>query len=1015
MSCRRLFLATLAGAAVLTASGARDAGAAAARLRDLIRVHPLAQAPHAAAPAAAHGAGGDSRAAALRARLRQWRAGTAGGVAGLAALQARAGADVRVRLRPDTGTPREIRAARLAGGAASLHAGAGQDEDTARAFLRVNARLLRLDDPDRELRLERRHQDELGRRHLRFAQTFRGVPVWPAELTVHLDPGGNVDLMNGAYVVTPRRTAGTPTITAAAAVARARDAAGLGDGAEATELIVFAPGDRPPRLAWKIEIRQGLAARWLVVVDAQSGAVLLALDQITDDNVAGSGLDLFGERRPLNVWREDGAHYLVDTSKPMYDPTSDPPSAERTRGGIVVLDARNREPDGEGMIPLALIASPTATAWPVADAVSAAFGLSETYDYFLERHGRDSLDGEGGTLLGVVRFSNEFRNAFWNGTLMVFGDGLPYAGALDIVAHELTHGVTEKTANLVYRDQSGAVNEALSDIFGEMVEARTFGDNDWLIGSVLAQPSRNMADPNALEIAAGRVYPARLSELIAPDDPFLDNFKNRDNGGVHLNSSIINHAFYQLAEGLPAALGLRDAARIFHRAQTVHLVASSQFIDLRLAAVASAEELFGAGSAQAQRSAEAFDVVEIFDGTGTPDPRPFPPVAGPDATLFAYYDPESDAYFLGRRETALGDDPEFGAALSAFAIAGARPAVVGDGSYAFFVDSANDICAILTDGSEPETCLDFAGSVFSIALAPDGSRVALVLLDDAGEPENRITVIDLENEETETYLLRAPELDGGGLNTVLYAEAMDFTADGRFLLYDAFNVIEAGGDAVGVWSIYALDLLTDTTLTIVPPVPGFDLSFPSLSQTSDNFLTFDAFDQDAGVSTIITANLDTGDTAEVGAVGGFGVPGYTGDDAAVVYSQVSPSALTGFELRRQPLAADSISPAGASTLWLSDGDFGVVYRRGPYTGPPPTPTPTRRPTTGSATPTPGRCFGDCNDNDAVSIDELVRGVSIALGAAAVAQCPRFDANGNNEVSISELVQAVNAALAGCAS
>src|SRR5262249_56882622 len=97
----------------------------------------------------------------------------------------------------------------------------------------------------------------------------------------------------------------------------------------------------------------------------------------------------------------------------------------------------------------------------------------------------------------------------------------------------------------------------------------------------------------------GRRYPWKLSEKIASTDPFLNNFTGRDNGGIHLNSTIISHAFYLLAEGLPGAVGTLDAERIFYRALTVHLVANSQFIDTRLACIQAAEELFGAGSAQA--------------------------------------------------------------------------------------------------------------------------------------------------------------------------------------------------------------------------------------------------------------------------------------------------------------------------------------------------------------------------------------------------------------------------------
>src|SRR5690606_38501915 len=105
----------------------------------------------------------------------------------------------------------------------------------------------------------------------------------------------------------------------------------------------YAPGDHPPRLAWRLIVDVSVAQRWLVVVDALSGEVLTAFNEVPSEAQAGSGLDLFGERRPISVWSEDQL-YLVDTSKPMFDPTSDPPSPDTTRGGIVILDAVNQPP-----------------------------------------------------------------------------------------------------------------------------------------------------------------------------------------------------------------------------------------------------------------------------------------------------------------------------------------------------------------------------------------------------------------------------------------------------------------------------------------------------------------------------------------------------------------------------------------------------------------------------------------------------------------------------------------------
>jgi len=925
-------LRSIVALAVLALAALHDARAAGG-----IRVWPLTRGRQAVAGAPA-APGADARTVELALHLRERLAALQATPpdpqrAALGALERRLGTTVTMRLRPETRTPRQLAASVLepaaSGFATRMLSREERGRRTARAFLAANRALLRLDDPDRELALAAEDVDDLGRRHLRFAQQHRGVPVWPAEVVVHLDARGNVDLMDGAFVPTPAEVDPTPALDATAAVARARATLADGDGAPtaAADLIVYAPGDAAPRLAWRVELARGIAWRWLVVVDAQNGDPLTTIDLLLDENVVGSGLDLFDTTRQLNVWHE-GQYFLVDTSKQMYDPTSNPPSPDTTRGAIVVLDAHNQPPDANGQVSISQITANSPTGFTLKDGVAAAFALSETYDYYLERHARNSIDGSGGSMLAAVRFQQNFKNAFWNGSMMVFGDALPYAGAIDVVGHELTHGVTQHTANLVYQNQSGALNEAMSDIFGESVETRTLGTTDWLVGGALPGPVlRNMADPGALTIAGtSRHYPSKMSELIQPNDPFLSNFNGKDNGGVHLNSGIINHAFYLLADGLPGGgIGIQAAARIFYRALTTHLVANSQFTDARLAAVQSAKEIFGDPSTEAAKTGAAFDAVEITDGGSTPPPPDFPGNDGADSLVFLR-NVSGDAV-LGRLEAAQGD-PAAGVPLASPA-AVRRPAVNGAGTVAAVVSADEDLCLVRTiDGLV--NCLKAPGTVHSVAMSPDGQHFGFVLNLAPGTPDNLIRVVDInDTNSAQTFPLRAPQLDGGGLDTVLYADTMDFTADNRFLVYDAFNQISVAGDnPVTLWSIYALDVQNDQTLVLIPPTPGVDIGNPALSQTSDNFLAFDAFDQTSGNSTVTAANLTTGALKPIGVVtGDIGIPSYTGDDAAIVYA-VADATPTGASLVRQPVEADRITASGSAAGVMSDAKFGVVYRRG---------------------------------------------------------------------------------------
>jgi len=611
-----------------------------------------------------------------------------------AALEKTTQTAVDIRLRPTTGTPMQIMSPMLQEHVIEGVPGLARDEKTARTFLRTYSNLLRLDNSDQELTLTHHNIDHLQRSHLRFSQQYQHLPVWPAEVIVHLNSKGHVDVVEGAFIPTPRKLVTDPVITAQAASARAQIL--VPDGATATvsdpELIVYAPVETTPHLAWKMEVEVSHTARWLVILDAINGVTLTVYNQVMDANVAGSGIDLFGTTRPLNVFSENNTFFMIDTSKQMFDPTSDPPELSQTRGAIVVLDAVNRDPDPQGRISVSQVTSNSATSGWLPDAVSASFSLSQTYDYYLERHNRNSLDGQGGTMLAIVRLGTNFNNAAWNGQMMLFGDAQPFAGALDVVAHELTHGVTQFSANLIYLNQSGALNEAFSDIFGEATEARTNGSGpDWRVGAALGAPFRNLANPSAIEICPGcGPYPQSMSEFINTA---------QDNGGVHINSTIIGHAFYLLAQGSSGAIGIRDAERIFYRALTTHLVRNSQFIDARLACIQSATELFGADSPQTAATIAVFNQVGITDAPPSPEPPTLPAVSGPDATLFLRR--EQGQLFLERREEGRGDST-LGVRLSANVVKGARPAVSGDGSFAVFVNASNDICFINTDGSAIE-------------------------------------------------------------------------------------------------------------------------------------------------------------------------------------------------------------------------------------------------------------------------------------------------------------------------
>jgi hypothetical protein len=245
------------------------------------------------------------------------------------------------------------------------------------------------------------------------------------------------------------------------------------------------------------------------------------------------------------------------------------------------------------------------------------------------------------------------------------------------------------------------------------------------------------------------------------------------------------------------------------------------------------------------------------------------------------------------------------------------------------------MCLINTDGNSVEQCLGYAGQVNSVAMSPDGNRFAFVLRDSAGQPEDAITFIDLAANIEDTIPIVAPALDGSSSNTILYADAMDFSADGDLLVYDALNVLRLqDGSRVDSWSIYGLDLQTRRTFYIVAPQPGLNASFPSLGNTSDNFITFSATEPGSGQSTVYAGNLNTGEVnAVVIAAGEFVTASYTGDDLGLVYDTLDSSVNSGWSLLFQALAVDHRSPIGSPGVWLADALVPSIYRRGTYTGP----------------------------------------------------------------------------------
>ncbi len=859
-------------------------------------------------------------------------------------LRRKAGSPLQLRVRKGVRTPAQIKGRRLHPAVRGPYTSGERAQRTSRAFLRENRRLLKLRDPDAELRQRTHWKDRLGKRHIRYEQRYAGLRVDGAELIVHLDTEGNVELLDGGFAATPEEEP-APTLGGETALelARARVAGGMRASASEPELLYYMDDEGDSHLAWVVFLTLSEIERWKVVVDAHHGNILIHYNEVQSASVPGSGTDLLGQNHNFNVWSQGGTFYMIDISRPMVTPLVDINTTDGTVGGIVVIDSQLTQATQME------IATATSANGPwLADAVSAAVNIGHSYDYFLAEHGRNSLDGNGVGIFGLVRWGSFINNGFWNGRQILLGNGAPIAASTDFVGHELTHGVINSIGAggiLDYVDESGALNESYADIFGEMIETRVTGSHDWLWNATAGGPNfvRSFSDPpSKTAFPTSLPYPKKYSDFIGRNhpDPSVAAEVNKDNGGVHFNSSINNHAFYLLAEGLPGAIGDEQAAQIFYRSMTMHLTKRSQFVDSRRGCVTAAEELFGVGSPQALKTAEAFDAVEVFDTGATPEPDPFPVPVGSDQTLFVRS--FNNGNFLVRNGPA---DPPEGTSRTFFPVAFQRPTISGDGGTAAFINASADLCFVDTQGLTVETCSGLPNlqpPVFarSAAISRDGNSVALVLQDFQGNADNEILLLDIPGNTSQRIQLQAPVIDGLNSDDVLFAEIMDFAANGRVLVYDALNaVVTNAGSSFLAWSIYALDLLTGEIIAIVPPVttPGVNTGNPQLSRTSDERVVFEVIQVDflgnVTRSDMFAMNLFTGEVGFIGFVNGsIGLPGYNADDTGILLT-APDNQFTGASMFLQPIQSDRINPNGQGILWIPNAAFGAIYRPGTFEGP----------------------------------------------------------------------------------
>ncbi|MFF7947098.1 M4 family metallopeptidase [Streptomyces griseorubiginosus] len=472
--------------------------------------------------------------------------------------------------------------------------------------------------------------DPDGTQHVRYDRTYRQLPVLGGDFVVHLAP-------NGAYKSSSRATRSaislssvTPVLSAPKAAdlaANALKAANLGETLKkltAKPQLVVDALHGAPKLAWQTNAAAqdslGNPVARTVLTDARTGAQIDAWDSI--EQAAGDGKSLYSGTVALNTTQSGSTYQLKDA----------------TRGNTYTGDAANKT--DLCFLNICFSRAP-ATLFTDADnhwgtgatsdrataAVDAQYGTDVTWDYYKNVHGRNGIGGDGKGSYNRVHYGNSYNNAFWDDSCfcMTYGDGdgtqLGPLVSLDVAGHEMSHGVTSKTAALTYSGESGGLNEATSDIFGSLVEfyAGNSSDlGDYLIGEKIV---RSGFGKDALR------YMDKPSKDGKSADAWSSSVGNLD---VHYSSGVANHFAYLLAEGsgpktingvsynsptsngsTVTGIGRDKLGAIWYRALTVYMTSSTNYAGARTATLNAAKDLYGTGSPEYNAVAAAWSAVNV--------------------------------------------------------------------------------------------------------------------------------------------------------------------------------------------------------------------------------------------------------------------------------------------------------------------------------------------------------------------------------------------------------------------
>lgn len=788
--------------------------------------------------------------------------------------------------------------------------------------------------------------DELAYTHIKMQQYFEGIKVYGGQIILHGN-NGLLNSFNGTYFPTPNIDNIIPTLGFISSENIALEDVALTttigevnsfnidqlDYEKAVSELVIYHYDRDinsEKLTWHITLRPNFLERWEYFVDAITGEIINKYNNTCSDGpVTANATDLNGVNRTINTYQVGSTYYLINATKPMFNAGQSNLPGDPV-GAIVTLDANNTNYENLNINQI----TSSSNTWNDASAVSAHYNGSLTYDYYLNTHSRNSINGSGGTIYSIVNVTDDqgqsMANAFWNGQAMFYGNGgtvfYPLAGGLDVAAHEMTHGVIQNTANLEYQNEPGAINEAMADIAGAMVDR-----SNWQIGETITPDDsqyyptgtmRDMANPHngGSSFSDPSYQPMHINEKYTGTN---------DHGGVHTNSGIINYAYYLLAE----SISKNKAEKLFYRALSVYMTQTSQFIDCRLAFESSAKDLYGNGSAEHIAVASSFFSVGIGEDSGTgggggsEPPGELPVNPGQDYIL-SYDINLADQNTLYISNTTGSDFT----AISTTTLK-RRPSLVDNGSVGVMITEADAMVSIEMTSPYNESVISTDYIWDNVAVSKDGLRIAAITT----SIDSAIWVYDFGFGQWAKYHLYSPTFTPGvNVDNVLYADALEWDYTGQYLVYDAYNVLKNNsGQDIDYWDVGFIQVWDNNNnnwgngdiFKLFSGLPeGVSIGNPSLSKNTPFILAFDYFDENTGNIEIMGANLETGDVNTIFENSILGFPSYSKLDDKVVFSALNGS---GSEIAGIiGLNADKISPSGEASELIPVAKWPIWYATG---------------------------------------------------------------------------------------